>query len=167
MTTENRDWIQQLVVERKEREYQAESRARLSRAIQAEAPAILESLRRAVARDVARINDEFYGKDVLVLKAGVAGDSDFIVDKITLPAASVFVKIKPYEHTLEYILKTQATHLSHPSKGPTESIEIIAGDDINELRFRKGDKVLSLDAISQRLIEPVVRADQDLTEERR
>ena len=156
MSAEDKDWIQKLVKEDRARQEAAASHARLSDKIKEEAPNLLKSILEAVRRDVERLNKELYGHKVL--KINEVSDRLFIIERITAPEPYMSVSIAHDEHALEYDLTIRRDPDSMYSEKEPERITIGPGQDINDLRFIKGNKLLSVDTISRLLIEPVVRA---------
>ncbi len=156
MSAEDKDWIQKLVEEDRAIKEAAASRARLSDKIREEAPNLIKKILEAVRRDVERINTELYGRKLI--KVGEVSDRVFLIERNIAPAARMSVSIDPDEHALEYDLIIQQDRDSLPSEEQPGKITIGPGQDINDLRFIKGNNLLSVDSISRLLIEPVVRA---------
>lgn len=152
---ENQDWIQRLIEEKREREEAVASRGRLADKIRSDAGTLTGRIREAVRRDVERLNREFYGFTALEITE--VSDTGFAIEQLRqLPHATMRMRLWSNEHALRYTLSVQDSPGSHPAEREPESIQIIVGQNLDHLRFSKGNKSLSPDDVSRMLLEPVV-----------
>ena len=156
MSDERTDWIKALVNEAKARQDAADSHARLADKIRSETQSLLHQILEAVRRDVKRLNDELYHANIIAISE--VSSTGFTIHKEYTPANSMSVEVKPEDHALEYTQTIYGDSNFQRSTNHTEKIDIVVGQDINDLRFMRGQHLLSFDDISRMLIVPVVRA---------
>jgi hypothetical protein len=155
MSNERTDWIKNLIDEAKARKDAADSYDRLTYKIIDEAQNLLNQILEAVRRDIKRLNDELYHATIIAI-SGVSS-TGFTIHKEYTPANSMSVELNPEDHALEYTHTVYSDSSMRGFKKQTEKIEIIAGRDINDLRFMRGSNLFSFDDISRTVLTPVVR----------